>query len=110
MKKYASYIARDLKLSAKYLELVLSGKKTSTIRRKFVLFSEVVIPIISAGKQILVKIEKLDYSKTFADLTDEDARSDGFDSIEILRSELKNFYTDITDDYPMTIIHFKLED
>ena len=110
MKRDKFYIAKNLRLSEEYFDLVLSGRKTSTIRRNYVLVNNLIIPLISVKRKVLIRILKLDYNKTFSDLTDEDARKDGFTSADELRSKLKEFYPDISNDYPMTITHFKVED
>jgi hypothetical protein len=110
MKSNEFYIAGNLRLSEKYFDLVLCGRKTSTIRKKHVLFNSLFVPLISGERKALIRILKLDYSKTFSDLNDEDARKDGFSSAYELSSKLKKFYPDISADCPMTIIHFKVED
>jgi len=110
MKKKDFYIANEIRLASKYVDLVLSGKKTSTIRRKYVLFNNIVIPLMSRNIKLNIRITKVDYSKTFGELTEEDAKHDGFNSLDELKSELIKYYADMTDDYPMTIIYFRVEE
>ena len=68
------------------------------------------IPLISSKRTVYIRILKLDYSKTFSELDDIDARRDGFESKDELKSVIKKFYKDISDDNPVTIIHFLTED
>ena len=108
--KSTSYICRQLRLSDQYLQLVLDGEKTSTIRKKFLLFNSIIIPLIVKGSKVAnLKLLKIDYSKTFCTLEEADAIRDGFSSLSDLKQALKAHYSDIKDDYPLTIIHFKLE-
>jgi hypothetical protein len=104
------YVATQLKLADRFFDLVLSYKKTSTIRYGFVFFNNERLQLRSNARSSAIRLLKIDYSKTFGDLNEEDAQRDGFQTLEQLKAELRAFYGDVSIDYPMTIIHFKLEE
>jgi hypothetical protein len=102
------YTASQFKLIDRFFELVLSGEKTSTIRYGFVFVTNELLPLCSGARRLFIRILKIDYTKTFASLRDEDAVSDGFQSVEQLRSELLRFYPHIQPEDPVTIFHFEV--
>lgn len=109
MNQVKKYVATQLKLKDKFFDLVLSGKKTSTIRYGLVSFTKDRISLRSNKRSSTIKLLNIDHSKTFGDLNEEDAQRDGFHTLDELKTELRHFYGDVPSDYPMTIIHFKLE-
>jgi hypothetical protein len=110
MDQVKRYVATQLRLADRFFDLVLSGKKTSTIRYGLVFFTKDRLLLRSNKQSLPIRLLKLDYSKTFGDLNDEDAYRDGFGTLDELKAELKRFYGDVPSDYPMTVIHFRMEE
>ncbi len=95
-------------LRKKYLDKLLTGEKTSTIRLGMYVpkYDEVIIH--SGGKPICIaKITKVTYKK-IKDLTDEDAVKDGFGNLKTLLNELKKIYGGIRPEEMVTIIELKV--
>jgi len=95
-------------MRGEYARLLLSGKKKATIRLGRVIpkYDEVIIH--SWGRPIAkAKIVRVTYKKV-RDLTDEDARKDGFSNREELINELRSVYGDIKPDDDVTIIELKI--
>ncbi|RLG81626.1 MAG: ASCH domain-containing protein [Thermoprotei archaeon] len=104
----AKFLGRHLMVKGQYVKDILEGRKTATIRRGIVKpkYREVIIH--GGGKPVAkVLIERV-YHKRVLELTDDDARKDGFNSKEELVRELKKVYPGIEDNEWMTIIEFKL--
>jgi hypothetical protein len=109
MDQIKKYVATQIKLVDRFFDLVLSGKKTSTIRYGLVFFTNDHLQLRSNKQSLPIRLLKIDYSKTFGDLNEEDAFRDGFSTLDELKTELRRFYGDVPPDYPMTVIHFKME-
>ena len=105
-KKSRNYAIKRLKLADKYIDLVLSNKKISTIRYGHIQVENKVILLESRFRKVMVKVIKVDYTKNFGDLNEEDALNDGFNDLTHLKSELKIFYPFIKNDALVTIIKF----
>ena len=102
------YLRRHIMMRGEYARLLLSGKKRATIRLGKVIpkYNEVVIH--SWGRPIAkAKITKVIYKKV-RELTDEDARKDGFSSKEELMNELRNVYGSVKPDDLVTIIELEV--
>ncbi len=110
MAKAQTEIIDHLHFHEKYRDLVVQRRKTSTVRLGHVLPNALTLPLVFGDLPQHEKgqIEKLDYTKTFADLTEEDARTDGFESLARLKSDLKIFYPDIAAEAPCTILYFRI--
>src|SRR4030042_5764861 len=104
MKEIKKYVATQLKLADRFFDLVLTGKKTSTIRYGLVFFNNEIIQLRSNARSSTIRLLKIDYSKTFGDLCEEDAQRDGFQTLDELKAELRGFYGDVPSEYPITII------
>jgi len=105
------YVAKSLRLKDVYYDDVLRRKKISTIRFGQVLFNDVLIELTFESKPALkINIQKIDYSKTFASISEGDAINDGYDSLLNLKNDLKKYYPNIQDNSPITIIYFQLID
>ena len=98
---------KHLEFKDKYKELLKSGKKTATIRLQcpFKKGQEVFVhcggKIIGTAKIIDIQEKKLE------DLTEEDAKADGFSSLEELLEELRNLYGNPEKVY---VIRFKFKE
>ncbi len=109
MTKTRQYIAKSLRLKDIYFEDIIQGKKVSTIRFGYVIFNDLVIDLKFDEKPMIkVSITKIDYSKTFETITQDDAVSDGYDSVLSLLEDLRRYYPDIQETSPVTICHFKI--
>ena len=101
-------LGRYLSIDKEYLGLIFNGVKVTTIRKGLVVPSVDIVYLKSDGKTFgELKIESTKYVKA-KDLTDEDARLDGFrDKEELMRGLLK-YYPDLKPEDWVTIIRFKL--
>ena len=100
-------ITNKLRIEDKFIDQIIVGSKVSTIRYGLIFLSDKLISFNSEERRINVILERVDYSKSFGDLTQENALNDGFQSLEELKKELKKFYPDILDSDQISIIHFK---
>lgn len=106
MDKTRKYVAKRIKLLDKFLDLVLKGKKKTTIRYGYVFLTDNYIPLVSNSRTLRVRITKIDYSKKYGDLDEKDAKQDGFNSLSELKSQMERFYPSISANDPITIISF----
>lgn len=92
-------------LASQYVDLVRSGQKRATVRagkRSYRLGPG----MLDAGAvNIPIWIDALD-TKRVGELTDEDAKLDGFSGLAELRSALMHHYPAIKDDDPVTVVRF----
>ncbi len=103
------FIGRHLMVKGKYVDLILEGKKTMTIRKGYWVpkFKELILH--GGGRPFaIVEVTNVEYKK-LKDLTDEEVRMDGFKNKEELIEALKKAYGDVSDEDLVTIIHFKLK-
>jgi len=102
---------KKLRFRDEYIPLILTGRKRSTIRlekKKFKVGDTVYLASLSTGrifgKAKITGITK----KTVAELSDEDAKRDGFkDKISLIET-LKSIYGNIPEDTSVYIIEFKV--
>ncbi|HIQ03797.1 MAG TPA: ASCH domain-containing protein [Desulfurococcales archaeon] len=95
-------------VKGEYVKLMLSGVKKATIRIGKVKLKYNEMIVHGGGRPIaLIKIKSVKY-KRVKELTDMDAKLDGFRSKEELVKELKKVYEDIKDDDWVTIIEFEI--
>ncbi len=100
------WLGKHLMIKSDYADLILEGKKRSTIRLGKVQVNNREFFINSGGKIIAKAIVKDVVYKRVKDLTDDDAKLDGFNSKEELIGELKKHYRNLKDDDVVTIIVF----
>lgn len=102
------WLGKHLMLKRPFIEKILSGEKAATIRlgRVEVLSREF---YIHSGGKIVAKalVEGVEY-KRVKDLTDADAKVDGFSSVHELKNALKKFYPEIKEHDWVTIIRFRI--
>ncbi len=103
------YLRRHIMVKGEFVDLILSGRKTSTIRLGKVVprYDEVIIH--GGGRPVAkAKITKVVYKKV-SELTDEDARKDGYSSVEELLRDLEKIYgRKISPNDVVTIIEFQV--
>ncbi len=87
---------RHLMVDGKYLDAILSGRKTLTIRlNKPKLEPGDLAYIHSKGKiRGIIRVKRV-YSKRFEELTEEEAMKDGFETLEELKEALQEHYGDL---------------
>ena len=99
---------RVLNFKKEYKDVILSGKKTMTIRLKTDLKVGDLAYIVAGGDKLgiaeIIHIAK----KRLSDLTHSDAEADGFDSLHGLIRALKRHYKDVRPDTELFVIRFKL--
>lgn len=104
----ARFLGRHIMVKGRYINDILEGRKSATIRKGIVKpkYREAIIH--GGGRPIAkISIERV-YHKKVKELTDQDAIKDGFRSCRELLEELKRVYPDITEDDWVTIIEFKV--
>jgi len=97
-------LGKVLSFRLSYLQRLLSGEKTTTIRKGIVqpLHQEV---FLESNGRIYgeAQVKSLRFTRV-SELTDEDAKKDGFGSKKDLLDALREIYPDLTDDDWVTII------
>lgn len=97
-----------LTVKRRYVRLILSGRKTSTIRLGSLQVRSRYLKVVSSGRPVaVVRVEEVIHKKV-KDLTDEDAELDGFNGLTELFRELRSIYGDFMLDDDITIIRFSL--
>ena len=96
-------------VKGRFVDLILSGKKTTTIRLGRVVPKHDEIIIHGGGRPIAkAKIKRVVY-KRVRELTEEDARKDGYNSLEELLQDLEDVYgRRVYPDDIVTIIEFEV--
>jgi len=96
-------------VKGKFAKLILEGKKVTTIRLGRVVPKAKEVIIHSEGKPIAEAVIKNVIYKKVKELTDEDAKRDGYSSLDELIKDLKDMYkVDIKPDDEVTIIEFSV--
>ena len=96
---------KHLEFKEKYLKSLLSGKKRATIRTSTNLKPGDIV-FVHCGGKIIGKAEVNSVEEKFVEeLTEEDAKADGFSNLKELKRELKKLYGDVDRFY---IIRFTL--
>jgi hypothetical protein len=102
------FLGRHLMVKGEYVDDILSGRKKATIRlgRVRVKYDELIIH--GGGRPVAkVRVTSVTYKKV-KDLTEEDARKDGFNSLNELLDALRKAYGEINPDDLVTIIEFEV--
>ncbi|NPA05131.1 MAG: ASCH domain-containing protein [Crenarchaeota archaeon] len=95
-------------VKGEYVDMILSGRKRATIRLGIV---KVKYPelIVHGGGRPIAKVKVTDVvHKRVSELTDEDAREDGFNNVKELLDVLRRVYGDVKPDDYVTIIKFQV--
>ncbi len=98
-----------INFDAEYVRPIIRGEKVTTIRKgiKSYPVGRIVDLTVNYTPFARAKVEKV-VVKRVGELTDEDAKRDGFGSREELIRALKRIYGDIKDNDFVTIVHFKI--
>ncbi len=103
-----SFLGRHLMLKKEYADLVLSGIKKATIRLGIIRPRKERILLHSGGKVVAeLKITDVEIKRVY-ELTDEDAKLDGFQNRKQLIKNLNKIYGKVRQNDPVTIIKFEL--
>ncbi len=101
-------LGRTLRFKKRYLAMILEGRKRGTIRLGRLRVRHRVVTIVGDGGPVAVaRIDDVVHKKV-RDLTDEDARLDGFNGLAELFRELRRIYGDFTLEDDVTVIRFTL--
>lgn len=102
------FIGRHLMVKGEYVDLILKGVKKTTIRLGVVTPKYKEIIVHGGGRPVaVVRIVNVKH-KRIKELTEEDAKKDGFSSVKTLIKELKKSYGNIKPDDIVTIIEFNV--
>ncbi len=104
----AKYLGRHLMVKGRYVDLILSGRKTATIRLGVVKPKYEEMIVHGGGKPVAKIRVKRVMVKRVSELTDEDARLDGFETRDQLLDELRRHYGNLSDNDRVTIIEFEV--
>ncbi len=102
-------ILNDIIFNDRYMPMLISGKKTTTVRAGIRDYPPGYYNAFNDNKSkcILIRVVKTEITK-FGLLDDSLASTDGYDSIDQLKEELLQFYPDLIDDSPMTTVVFEV--
>ena len=104
--KEVKFLGRHLMLKGRYVDAVLEGRKKATIRKGLVKVKYEELIVHGAGRPVAkVRVRDVIY-KRLSELTDDDAKLDGFKSKEELLRELERTYGRLRPDDVVTIIIF----
>ncbi len=103
------YLRRHIMVKGRFVDLILSGRKTTTIRLGRVVPKHDEIIIHGGGRPVAkAKIKSVVY-KRVRELTEEDARKDGYSTVEELIRDLEQVYgRRVSPDDIVTIIEFEV--
>ncbi|RLF09833.1 MAG: ASCH domain-containing protein [Thermoprotei archaeon] len=95
-------------MKGEFVELVLRGAKRTTIRLGLIKPRHKVVVLHGGGRDVAkLEITGVEH-KRLRELTEEDAKRDGFNSLEELLKALRKVYGKFGLDEPVTIINFKV--
>ena len=99
---------RPLMFSKKYMQDLLEGRKLATVRLGRVRYRVGDVVLAYCGGLVLgrVRITGVKYKKLI-DLTEEDARRDGFANLRDLLKALRQHYPNVRANTPITVITFE---
>jgi hypothetical protein len=96
-----------IKISRSDMSLLRAGKKSCTVRLGNASVGASEIEMSDGRASVRVRITKVDNTRTLEQLTDEDARAEGFSTREELLLDLKKYYPRASPDDQVTVISFQ---
>ncbi len=102
------FLGRHIMVKGKYVEKILDGRKRATVRKGLVKTKYPEIIIHGGGRPVAKARIKAVTHKRVGELTDEDARLDGFNSRDELIRELRRVYGELGKEDWVTIIEFEV--
>ncbi len=104
-------MTKYLNFSEDFTEKILKGEKKATLRLGVKDYREGERVIVRCGdREIGTAIITHVHLKKFKEIGEEDAKLDGFESVESLRKALMKFYGDFEDEQIFTQIIFELSE
>ena len=101
-----------VKFKREYYEDIFNDVKTQTMRiaakRLDVSVGDVCIAVFPDGRELLLKITDVGY-KAFKSINDDDARLEGFDSVDDLKNALLTIYRDYWLDEYSRVYYYRFE-
>lgn len=97
----------SLRILPNFLDDIYTNKKYTTIRKGRKTIQPGILLLENDNNRLVVNVTKVIY-KHFDELSEEDAKNDGFNSLEDLRHAIKKLYPTIRNKNIMTIISFQL--
>ncbi len=102
------FLGRHLMVKGEYVDDILSGRKKATIRLGIVKLRYNELIVHGGGRPVAkIKVKNVAY-KRISELTDEDARIDGFKSKDELLRALRETYGDVNPNDYVTVIEFEV--
>lgn len=99
---------REIIFADKFFSLIEAGIKTTTVRSGIREYDNDWYNAYNPDHVFFMAIKITGTAITkFGALTDDIAKTDGFHDVDELKAELLSFYPDLTDDSPVTIVHFE---
>ncbi len=100
---------KSLAIRDRYLALIREGKKSSTIRLgQLNIEPNTKLSLRSQFTEIAVLVQSVEY-KHLSELTEDDGKKDGFESLGELLTELQEIYPSIKSDDILTIVSFSTD-
>ncbi|MDK2795166.1 MAG: hypothetical protein PWQ22_1643 [Archaeoglobaceae archaeon] len=102
-------MTEKLNFDPEFIQKILGGSKRTTVRRGIKSYPVGRIVELTANEKsfALAKIRKV-VVKRLSEISEEDAKLDGFESREELIKKLKEIYGDISDKEFFTVVHFEV--
>lgn len=97
---------RRIRLKPEYMPLVAEGRKRSTVRAGLVKIEPGAAEVVSGLSTLPIQVTGM-VVKRLDELGDDDARTDGFDSLFELRQALRRFYPGLGEGDPVSIVYFE---
>ncbi len=99
---------RPLMFAKRYFDDLVSGRKLATVRAGRARYKPGDVVLVHCGGYVLGRVRIVSVEKKkVVDLTEEDARLDGFSSLRDLLAALKQHYPAIRANTPLTILRFE---
>jgi|Deesub1362B_J571_1020462.scaffolds.fasta_scaffold05745_3 hypothetical protein len=100
---------RRINFNPEYVGLILRGRKSTTVRKGKRRYAKGEVVELTVNHKPFAKARVLGSEvKRIAELTDEDARRDGFASREELLRVLRRIYGKLSESEFVTIVHFEV--
>ncbi|WP_051440805.1 hypothetical protein M728_002368 [Ensifer sp. WSM1721] len=96
---------QEIRLASQFIPLINSGLKTTTVRMGKRDYKVGPADLITGNVRIPIVIEEVFFCR-LSELTEQDARMDGFSHRDQLVSTLKSFYPQIESNSPVTVVRF----
>ncbi len=108
VRQKVKFLGRHLMVKGEYVDDILSGRKRATIRLGIVKLKYDELIVHGGGRPVAkVKVKRVTYKK-IKELTDEDAKLDGFRNVAELIVALQKAYGEFSPEDYVTIIEFEV--